>query len=113
MNYRFLLLLIFALSVHTFNYAQNELSLDGQWEIIFDETNEGRFANWYRDSIFQMHPEKKEIKVPSPIPASPGNQNSRQDSTSRQTVHRLSHDLSAIIGTLDGLDLPQVDKPQK
>ena len=65
MNYRFLLLLIFALSVHTFNYAQNELSLDGQWEIIFDETNEGRFANWYRDSIFQMHPEKKEIKVPS------------------------------------------------
>jgi hypothetical protein len=65
MNYRFLLLLIFALSVHAFNYAQNELSLDGQWEIIFDEANEGRFANWYRDSIFQTHPEKKEIKVPS------------------------------------------------
>lgn len=65
MNYRLLLLLILALSVHTFNYAQNELSLDGQWEIIFDETSEGRFANWYRDSIFQTHPERKEIKVPS------------------------------------------------
>ena len=65
MSHRFLLLLIFALSVHAFNYAQNELSLDGQWEIIFDESNEGRLANWQKDSIFQNHPAKENIKVPS------------------------------------------------
>lgn len=46
-------------------FGQMELSLDGQWEIIFDETNEGRYHNWEKDSVFQNHPKKQKIKVPS------------------------------------------------
>ncbi len=57
--------LLVLLSTQAFCFAQTELSLNGQWEIIFDEANEGRSANWQKDSIFQSHPDKQKIQVPS------------------------------------------------
>ncbi|MCK5440580.1 MAG: hypothetical protein KAJ23_01690 [Maribacter sp.] len=57
--------LCLALSIQTLCLAQTELSLDGQWEIIFDETNKGRSAGWEKDSVFQVHPNKQKIQVPS------------------------------------------------
>ncbi|TMM53409.1 hypothetical protein FEE95_20325 [Maribacter algarum] len=57
--------LLIVLGVQAFCFAQTEISLNGQWEIIFDETNEGRSAAWHKDSIFQKHPDKQKIQVPS------------------------------------------------
>ena len=57
--------LLFLLGIQAFCFAQTELSLNGQWEIIFDETNAGRSAGWQRDSIFQNHPNIQQIQVPS------------------------------------------------
>jgi len=44
--------------------AQIEISLDGQWEIIFDDENEGRAANWMEAEIFDKQA-KQPITVPS------------------------------------------------
>ncbi len=60
-----IIVLSLALSLQTCCWAQTELSLDGKWEIIFDETNDGRSAGWQKDSIFRAHPDKTEINVPS------------------------------------------------
>ena len=45
-------------------FAQTTISLNGEWEIIFDEQNEGRTANWMMDAAFEEHPEKQTIQVP-------------------------------------------------
>lgn len=45
--------------------AQNTLSLDGQWEIIFDDKNEGVEGEWYLNENFDSHPGVREIPVPS------------------------------------------------
>lgn len=65
MKLRSLFVLCLSISIQTFCFAQSEISLNGQWEIIFDENNEGRSASWHKDSIFQNHPSKQEITVPS------------------------------------------------
>ena len=39
--------------------------MDGEWQIIFDEHNEGRDAKWYEMDQFQNHPMKQNILVPS------------------------------------------------
>jgi hypothetical protein len=43
----------------------NMLSLDGAWEIIFDHENQGKSGLWYMDAVFENHPSKQEIIVPS------------------------------------------------
>jgi hypothetical protein len=65
MKLKVTLILLSVLCIQAYSFAQTELSLDGQWEIIFDETNEGRSAGWQNDSIFRSHPDKQKIKVPS------------------------------------------------
>lgn len=45
-------------------FSQTELSLNGEWEIIFDEKNEGRAANWMQADIFDQQV-KQAIQVPS------------------------------------------------
>ena len=47
------------------SHSQMNLSLDGQWEIIFDEENEGRSAGWMQSEIFEGHSGKQTIQVPS------------------------------------------------
>jgi hypothetical protein len=42
----------------------NQLSLDGNWEIVFDKENVGKEKSWHTDSIFDKHTFKKSINVP-------------------------------------------------
>lgn len=65
MKLKSVFILCLSIGIQTLCFAQTEISLDGQWEIIFDETNAGSSASWHMDSIFQNHPSKKEITVPS------------------------------------------------
>jgi beta-galactosidase len=57
--------LFIALTLPQFLPAQQNLSLDGQWEIIFDDKNEGREAGWMQAETFARHPDRQAIKVPS------------------------------------------------
>lgn len=45
--------------------SQTILSLNGQWDIIFDEKNEGREAEWMNSNIFEQQAEKEKIEVPA------------------------------------------------
>ena len=65
MKIRDIILLLFIINLHFYGHSQETLSIDGQWEIIFDESNKGRSSNWHKDSIFQNHPDKQKIQVPS------------------------------------------------
>jgi hypothetical protein len=56
---------LFFFSVLHIGRSQEELSLDGKWEIVFDENNEGRDADWMNADIFEKLAEKRDIKVPS------------------------------------------------
>ncbi|MDW3652548.1 MAG: glycoside hydrolase family 2 TIM barrel-domain containing protein [Bacteroidia bacterium] len=47
-----------------FSQEERSLSLDGAWEIIFDEHNEGREADWMKDKIFSNHASKEFIQLP-------------------------------------------------
>lgn len=51
---------IFSLS---FLFGQS-LSLNGEWEIIFDDKNEGRKGQWMYAEEFAKHPERQKIEVP-------------------------------------------------
>ncbi len=63
-SYKILFLIyVFATAINS--HAQTELSLDGNWEIIFDDNNVGRSEKWFKDAIFSAHPDKQNIKVPS------------------------------------------------
>ena len=45
--------------------AQNRISLNGAWEIIFDEQNQGRKVGWMKEEVFTKHPDRQVIQVPS------------------------------------------------
>lgn len=45
-------------------YSQVELSLDGPWQIIFDDDNKGRSEGWHQTATFDAHPDKETIQVP-------------------------------------------------
>ncbi|MBX2872173.1 MAG: beta galactosidase jelly roll domain-containing protein, partial [Saprospiraceae bacterium] len=45
--------------------AQSTLSLNGQWDIIFDEQNEGREAGWMLTDRFEEQNQKQAIEVPA------------------------------------------------
>lgn len=53
-----------ASSLYTYAQTLPSLSLDGNWEIIFDEHNSGRQANWMNAQVFENHPDKHTIQVP-------------------------------------------------
>ncbi|MEM9226634.1 MAG: sugar-binding domain-containing protein, partial [Verrucomicrobiota bacterium] len=40
-------------------------SLDGEWEIIFDPSNEGRELDWSKEATFTLHEDRRVIEVPS------------------------------------------------
>lgn len=44
---------------------QGEISLDGNWEIVFDHQNEGAKAAWHKNEVFQSLKNIKKIKIPS------------------------------------------------
>ena len=54
-------------SIHCFSqaYTENSFTLDGSWDIIFDDKNEGIQKKWYLDENFENHDSKKSIIVPS------------------------------------------------
>lgn len=58
----FYLLLFFSASGQN---GDNKLSLDGDWEIIFDHNNEGRAQQWYLNEVFEQNTSKCHIEVPS------------------------------------------------
>ena len=43
------------------------LSLDGDWEVIFDDNNQGVSNKWYTNGNFNIHPSKQTIEVPSAL----------------------------------------------
>ncbi|NET35689.1 MAG: hypothetical protein F6K19_27300 [Cyanothece sp. SIO1E1] len=45
--------------------SQNTLSLDGQWDIIFDTQNEGREAGWMQAATFEEQAKQETIQVPA------------------------------------------------
>ena len=59
------LLFISGLSVAQNSFNNNKLSLDGNWEIIFDDNNEGVEKAWHLDKNYSHHPGIRKIKVPS------------------------------------------------
>lgn len=65
MNLKSLYLCFFSLMIMLSIHAQNTISLDGEWEIIFDEQNEGREAGWMLANRFKEHPKKQAIEVPA------------------------------------------------
>ena len=42
----------------SFGFTQNVIPLDGEWEIIFDDKNEGRAANWMQAEVFDAQTNK-------------------------------------------------------
>ena len=46
-------------------YAQQEILLNGDWEIVFDHHNKGAQAMWHQNEVFQKLEDKRKIKVPS------------------------------------------------
>ncbi|NQU54554.1 MAG: beta galactosidase jelly roll domain-containing protein [Bacteroidetes bacterium] len=47
------------------NTDPSQLSLDGSWEIIFDDKNEGVENAWHINKNYETHQRKREIEVPS------------------------------------------------
>jgi beta-galactosidase/beta-glucuronidase len=43
------------------------LSLDGDWEVIFDDNNRGVSNKWYTNDNFNIHPSKQTVEVPSAL----------------------------------------------
>jgi len=58
------LLFCFTLSVSAQVY-NNEFSLNGPWEIIFDHNNEGRSQKLHTNNGFEHHSDKRAITIPS------------------------------------------------
>jgi beta-galactosidase len=61
---KFILLPLFILMTQV-NFAQEEISLNGDWEIVFDHNNEGAPSMWHQNEVFQQLVDKRKIKVPS------------------------------------------------
>ncbi|MEM6803812.1 MAG: sugar-binding domain-containing protein [Bacteroidota bacterium] len=56
----FFLLLLYPVD----SYAQDYLPLNGAWDIVFDEDNEGRENRWMYAEVFESLPAKEGIEVP-------------------------------------------------
>ena len=60
-----LILIISLISIQLWAQNENTISLDGQWEIIFDIVNEGRDASWELNKEFEKQKTTRKINVPS------------------------------------------------
>ena len=58
------ILLPILLLIAQLNLAQEEISLNGNWEIVFDHNNEGAQSMWHHNEVFQKLKDKRKIKVP-------------------------------------------------
>ena len=64
-NMKRIVSLIAFLCVGAILFAQNQISLDGTWEIIFDDDNLGVEGAWHLNENYDANPGIKEIVVPS------------------------------------------------
>ena len=58
------ILLPILLLIAQLNFAQEEISLNGNWEIVFDHDNQGAQSMWHQNEVFQKLDDKRKIKVP-------------------------------------------------
>lgn len=65
MNKRILLISLIFILITSGLFAQNEFSLNGDWEIIFDHEDEGVVGKWYLNKNFDAHEDIRQITVPS------------------------------------------------
>lgn len=65
MKKRLILIILLLVLWKPILYAQNNLSLDGKWEIIFDDNNKGVEGKWHLNKNFDAQSGIKEIGVPS------------------------------------------------
>ena len=67
LNRQLIIFIILLSSIFSFsqNHSEITFSLNGTWDIIFDNNNEGVKKKWYLDKNFEKHDSKKSIKVPS------------------------------------------------
>mgnify|MGYP000666061921 CR=1 FL=1 len=65
MNSKSLYLIAIVILLIANTQAQSTLSLDGQWDIIFDKENEGREAGWMLADRFEAQAHKQAIEVPA------------------------------------------------
>ncbi|MDG1731239.1 MAG: glycoside hydrolase family 2 TIM barrel-domain containing protein [Algibacter sp.] len=59
------MILMLNLNCSAQSHQNLEISLNGTWDIIFDDANEGVQNKWYLDEKFEQHPNSKNIQVPS------------------------------------------------
>ncbi|MFT4567827.1 MAG: beta-galactosidase [Saprospiraceae bacterium] len=64
MKKHLIFLILFLLGGCYFTHAQQESSLDGPWQIIFDEENIGRDEGWNKSELFDAYPDIDTIQVP-------------------------------------------------
>ena len=60
-----IILMLLIISAAQQTHATGELSLDGQWEIVFDHDNTGRQSGWFNDAVFSKLETRRNIQVPS------------------------------------------------
>ena len=60
-------ILIFFLVLFSFEMTAqiDQFSLNGKWDIIFDDANAGIQGKWYLNKNFETHPNIRQIEVPS------------------------------------------------
>ena len=46
-------------------FSQDQISLDGSWQIIYDDNDDGVKNEWYLDENYDAHPNVEQINVPS------------------------------------------------
>jgi len=63
-SFIFLVICLSSLFAHGQNF-QNTMSLDGSWEIIFDDRNEGVEGQWHLNKNYDAHSDIHQIDVPS------------------------------------------------
>jgi len=48
-----------------YSFGQEQLSLDGEWLIVFDDQNIGRSESWIHPEVFDQQEDRRTISVPS------------------------------------------------
>ena len=57
------ILLPILLLIAQLNFAQEEISLNGNWEIVFDHYNQGAQSMWHQNEIFQKLEAKLYVRL--------------------------------------------------
>ncbi|WP_282135247.1 glycoside hydrolase family 2 protein [Seonamhaeicola maritimus] len=59
-----ILIQVLGFSCNSQTKPENEMSLNGEWDIIFDDTNQGISEDWYKNDVYEKQNFRK-INVPS------------------------------------------------